>query len=373
MARIMAEHKKLEISINADGKISEINYLKGFSILSIVLMHLLYRMKDLPSKIHTLASIGGTGVHVFFLCSGIGLYLSYLKRKMNYTEFLKKRYIKIYIPYIIVVFVSFLLPWMYSDNDRVAALFSHIFLFKMFVPRYECSFGGHFWFISTIIQLYLLFIPMCLIKEKMNNNKHYLGIFLSISVCWWFFCYIVGNANERIWCSFCLQYIWEFALGFVIADELAKGKIYKISNLFLLIVAVTGIGIQSGMAMTSGALKVLNDIPALLGYTSLAFLLMNVSLINKGATWLATMSYELFLVHVLVFQTIFYFVEPQGLLFQCIIGSGALIVAIVISFLYHLFSQIIITFVSRTPRGNTIHRVSVKPCAFKNEPGYVRL
>ena len=292
--RKVTEHKKLEI-----GRIAEINCLKGFSIFTIVLMHLLHMMSDIPSKIYTLASIGGTGVHVFFFCSGIGLYLNYLKRKMGYTDFLKKRFVKIYIPYIIVIIISFFLPWMYSGNDRITALLSHIFLFKMFIPRYEGSFGTPFWFISTIIQLYILFIPMCLLKEKIKSNKLFLGLFLSISVCWWFFCYIVGIANERIWSSFCLQYIWEFALGFVIAEELAKGKIFKINNVFLLVVTVVGIAIQAGMAMTSGALKVLNDIPALLGYTALALLLMNVSLIDKVATWLSTISYEYYLVHII--------------------------------------------------------------------------
>ena len=38
----------------------------------------------------------------------------------------------------------------------------------MFIPKYEESFGIQFWFISTIIQFYLLFIPMCKLKEKIG-------------------------------------------------------------------------------------------------------------------------------------------------------------------------------------------------------------
>ncbi len=339
MLRKVAGHNILEIGMSSGSKIDEINYLKGFSIFTIVLMHLLHRMPDIPSKIYTLSLIGGTGVHVFFLCSGIGLYLSYLKRKMSYTEFLKKRFVKIYIPYVIVIIISFFLPWTYSGNDRITALLSHIFLFKMFVPRYESSFGVQFWFISTIIQLYLLFIPMCLFKDKIKNNKLFGGLFLSISVCWWFFCYIVGIADERIWSSFCLQYIWEFALGFVIAEGLAKGKKYRINNVVLLIVAIAGIGIQAGMAMSSGALKVLNDIPALFGYSALALFFMKISLVDKAATWLSTISYEFYLVHILVFETFFYFIDPKGLMLQSIIGAIAFVVAIVIALLYHRFMR----------------------------------
>ena len=50
-----------------NGRLSEMNYLKGFSILTIVLMHLL-AFVDVPKKIITLSAVGGAGVHVFFVC-----------------------------------------------------------------------------------------------------------------------------------------------------------------------------------------------------------------------------------------------------------------------------------------------------------------
>ena len=83
-------NKYVEYKLN-NGKIQEIDYLKGFSISTIVLMHLLSFIEKLPSKIVTLSAIGGSGVHVFFLCSGIGLYLSYLNKKVSFMEFIKKK------------------------------------------------------------------------------------------------------------------------------------------------------------------------------------------------------------------------------------------------------------------------------------------
>ena len=125
---------KSYLQIASNGKRVElVDYLKGFSIFTISLMHLMSCMDSIPSLIITLSAIGGTGVHVFFLCSGFGLYTSYLHHKIEYIEFLKKRLFKIYVPYIVIVLVSFLLPWMYSGNDKVTALFSHVFLFKMFI------------------------------------------------------------------------------------------------------------------------------------------------------------------------------------------------------------------------------------------------
>ncbi len=179
----------------------------------------------------------------------MGLYFSYLNKKIKFIEFIKKRWTKIYIPYIIVVFISFLCHWMYLGNDRLSAFISHIFLYKMFIPKYEESFGIQFWFISTIIQFYLLFIPMCKLKEKIDNNKLFLSMGLLISVFWWIICYVLNVSDIRVWNSFCLQYIWEFSFGMVLADEFKKGKIYKIYILQLFFVAVVGLGLQAGLAM----------------------------------------------------------------------------------------------------------------------------
>lgn len=317
-------------------KIILVDYLKGFSIFTIALMHLMLQMSSIPSPIMTLSAIGGTGVHVFFLCSGIGLYTSYLRHKMGYTEFLKKRFLKIYTPYVIVILVSVLLPWMYSGNDRGIAFLSHVFLFKMFVPQYEESFGTQFWFVSTIIQLYLLFIPMCLLKSKLKNNKLFVGLFAGISVLWWIFCYLANIGDVRIWGSFCLQYIWEFALGFVLAECFYHGRSWRIKNDWLLLLAVAGIGLQACFAMLSDVLKLFNDVPALIGYTSLALLFSNIPLIKKLCIQLSAFSYEYFLIHVLIFTTVFHLVKPQGLLMNCIFGCISIIVALALAFCYHL-------------------------------------
>lgn len=315
-------------------KVTFIDYLKGFSILTIVLMHLVYSMPSIPSPLLTLSSLGGTGVHVFFLCSGIGLYLSYLKRPMTWKGFLQKRFVKIYLPYILVVLLSFCLPWLYMGNQRLTALLSHIFLFKMFVPAFQTSFGIQLWFVSTIIQLYLLFIPMCRIKEKINNNTLFLVLFLAISIAWWLFCYLFKVSHMRVFNSAAFQFIWEFALGFVLAEQLYKGRSWKLSLPVLAILAVLGIGVQAFLALSADSLKLFNDIPALVGYTSLALLLGQIPLVYQLGTWLATVSYEFFLLHMLVINTLFHVIKPHGLLMEGIVAVLSLGASIVVAILY---------------------------------------
>lgn len=265
----------------------------------------------------------------------MGLYFSYLNKKIKFIEFIKKRWTKIYIPYIIVVFISFLCPWMYLGNDRLSAFLSHIFLYKMFIPKYEESFGIQFWFISTIIQFYLLFIPMCKLKEKIDNNKLFLSMGLLISVFWWIICYVLNVSDIRVWNSFCLQYIWEFSFGMVLADELKKGKIYKIYILQLFFVVVVGLGLQAGLAMYSDKFKLFNDIPALFGYSALSLLLMNIKLIKKVCVIISKFSYELFLIHILVFKTVFQIIQFNSLTMQIIEALIAFILSLICAFIYN--------------------------------------
>ena len=68
-----------------------VDFLRGFSIFTIVLMHLV-QSYPLPGFLQKATSLGGAGVHVFILCSGFGLYLSSLYKPLTYGQFLKRRF-----------------------------------------------------------------------------------------------------------------------------------------------------------------------------------------------------------------------------------------------------------------------------------------
>ena len=176
-----------------------IDFLRGFSIFTIVVMHLL-QMYPISPILMKASSFGGAGVHVFILCSGFGLYLSYLNKPLSYTQFLRRRFLKVYLPYIIVILLSAIIPFYNPSPDKWLQLLSHLFLFKMFVENYECSFGVQFWFVSTIIQFYL-FWPLILRLFKWG------GVFLAlfISLVWSSFVGIYELSDYRIWNSFFLQ------------------------------------------------------------------------------------------------------------------------------------------------------------------------
>lgn len=319
------EYKKNEIS--------EINYLKAFSIITIVLMHLIQNFsKYSPTFFVKMSSIGGTGVHVFFLLSGLGLYLSYLNKKINYVNFIKKRFNKIFIPYIIIVIISFFVPCVEFEGNRFLALLSHVFLFKMFVPSLENSFGIHFWFISTIIQFYLLAIPIFILKQK-TSNKTFLSIGLMISISWWVLCFVF-NFTDRILTSCLMQYLWEFFLGIIVADVLYTQKKIEIKNFYLIIIAFLGLSLQYGLAMIGDSLKIFNDIPGMFGYLFIALLIMKINVFRNLVELIGKKSYELYLVHILIFTIIYRFFTPFNMITDIMMIIISFFVAIIFSYLY---------------------------------------
>lgn len=147
-------------------RLQVVDFLRGFSIFTIVLMHLV-QSYPLPGFLMKATSFGGAGVHVFIFCSGFGLYLSSLHKPLVYGNFLKRRFSKVYIPYVLVVLISALYFGIVCGQNVLMPLLGSVFLFKMFVPSLEHVFGGQMWFVSTIIQFYL-FWPLIVRLFKMK-------------------------------------------------------------------------------------------------------------------------------------------------------------------------------------------------------------
>ena len=286
-------------------KLDIIDYLRGFSIFTIVLMHLV--KPSLPSTLQMAAAFGGAGVHVFILCSGFGLYLSHLNNPLRYANFLKKRFFKVYWPYAYIVILYSLWLWYVSGFAVFQAkeLSSHLLLYKMFDNSLDISICYPFWFISTIIQFYIIW-PLLV---KLMQRRTGLLQALLISVLWWFVVGILRYEDYRPWASCFLQYLWEFALGMQLAKWYRAGEFSemdidsKVKFWHLLILAIIGVTLTGIMGKVGGLFKIFNDIPSLVGYTSLLLLIYKLRIwnVNNIFSWSNKTSYELYLVHSLVF------------------------------------------------------------------------
>lgn len=313
-----------------------IDFLRGYSIFTIVIFHL-FQLFPLQGMAAKAINFGGSGVHVFILCSGFGLCLSQLGKPLSYPQFLKKRFSKIYFPYIIIVLISADVPLMYDYSDRLMATLSHIFLFKMFNERWIGSLGYQLWFLSMIIQFYAVF-PL-LFKWVTRYRWKSVVISLIISLIWATLVWFLGKSELRIWNSFFIQYLWEFVLGMMLAIKFKENPSFiKIPAVkYLVVLAIIGIALVGVSGVKGGIFKLYNDIPSLVGYLSLALLVYiigtKIRFINNFFLYTNQFSYEWYLVHTLVFITVFYFAQQAIPL--AVTGVLALVLSYIIAIGYH--------------------------------------
>lgn len=282
-----------------------IDFAKGFAILSIVVFH--YSQPYTSGFWSKAIMIGGAGVHLFFILSGFGLGLS--STKMELSVFYQKRFSRVLIPYYIAILLIFIVNEIYPiyGDTGLYGLGGHIFLYKMFDERIMGSYGYHFWFISTIVQFYVAF-PLIIKIRKRLSSKNFLLLSLLVSLLYWILISVLHMSHLRVCNSFFLQYLWEFNLGIVWAEKyLASGEqFWRKNSLILLGVAVAGIGLMALMVLKGGWLgRTFNDIPASIGYLGLVAFTYSIAAKMKISlsvfSFVGKISYELYLLHMLVF------------------------------------------------------------------------
>ncbi len=295
------------------------------------------------------ASFGGAGVHVFILCSGFGLMYSNIRKPLGFTAFIKKRFGKIYIPYIVVVILAFSLPNVYYGFDRVFALLSHIFIFKMFIPAYTATFGFQLWYISTIIQFYLVFTLLVKLYQKLGK-KNFLLLSCTVSFCWAVLISLLGFTEIRTWNSFFLQYLWEFTIGMMLAAEYAENGELKLENISipkLIIIIIVSFGIYSVLSLAGGFWKAFNDPFSLTAFGGICLLLYKCNFLPRFVFFTSNISYEIYLLHVLIFRLLFEtYTYPIPMFYLAIIALSS---TYIVSWLYNLICNRLFSII-KTPR-----------------------
>lgn len=246
-----------------------IDFAKGVAIFSIIAFH--FMMPFAEGWLAKAIVAGGAGVHLFFLLSGFGLGFSV--NRFSFTVFFRKRFTALLVPYYLAILLITAVNLIIEPDQAIDiyALAGHIFLFKMFDEAIINSFGLQFWFISTIIQLYLLF-PILLLLQKRFGNHVFFTLALCASIAYWILVYAFELENLRIFNSSAFQFLWEFALGMLLAERYRHEgyRFWEQPSGRLLACGISGMALMAGMAIFGGASgKVFNDIPAALGFGAL--------------------------------------------------------------------------------------------------------
>lgn len=293
-----------------------------------MLFHAMQRVA-LPGFAQKAIVFGGTGVHLFFLLSGFGLALS--KHNDSVGGFYRRRLVKVWWPYAVALTLSWgLAAGLHLFPDGGAAWLAGVLGYQMFFPAYMESFGGHFWFISAILQFYLVFPGLLWLFRRWNNGRYFTAFCLLVSAVWWVVVFALDKGSIRTWNSFFMQFLWEFGLGMALAHAIKNQKIpewaarwWQPEKWWLWILGgLAGAAAMLLLVLKTGQLgPIFNDIPALMGYGMLCvgvywLAVLYAPVVEVFFKWLGKISFSVYLVHIIVLELFLLILRINGYTFQ---------------------------------------------------------
>ncbi len=123
----------------------------------------------------TFSFLGHYGVQIFIFLSAYGLTKKYINSKIIYTDFLKKRILKIY-PAFLLSIVIWAIYTGFNDGgpinvilDRWKLVLTKLIFISNFIPGHLYKLNGPWWFVSLIVQFYIIFPFMLYIYKKYST------------------------------------------------------------------------------------------------------------------------------------------------------------------------------------------------------------
>lgn len=140
--------------------------LKGLGILSIVFAHIGFMLVDDHQFLYPLSKGAGVGVDCFLFISGYGLSASQFKKPLSALEFYKRRLIKVFIPFWIVLIGLLLADAIFLNLHYSTAYMIQSLLgwFPRNSPFEDVN--SPFWYITWMLLYYSLF-PLLFLKDRL--------------------------------------------------------------------------------------------------------------------------------------------------------------------------------------------------------------
>lgn len=174
--------------------------------------------------------MGGVGVDLFLLYSGLGMYYS-LQKTTNIKEWYKRRYLRILVPFLMFA-IPFYLFRMIIDEDSILHFVGNITTIS-FWTRHEGA-----WFVALLIPLYLLTPLIAKIIDGARNRWMPVLVFCLLSIVG--ACFPVTNAVLNN-IQMCLAHVPSFLVGYWVALYVSGGKEIKWGWIALSLVVYIGV------------------------------------------------------------------------------------------------------------------------------------
>lgn len=167
-------------------RIKEIDVMKSFAILGVILVHTAQKFKAMPEWLSLICCFGQMGVQIFFMFSAYGLCLSKNKEKSYITkDYYLKRILRIVPGYwigillyelVFIIISSAKLPVVIGTNTKPSAIAVNVLLLNnLFVNGNNDVVPGG-WSISCLWLFYLLFPFIWKLINKIQKDKYKIAL-----------------------------------------------------------------------------------------------------------------------------------------------------------------------------------------------------
>lgn len=197
--------------------------VKGISIFIVILHHLSQRIAG-PGLFFGFIRYGYLSVSIFFFLSGYSLMVSFLRNPAYLDNFLRKRLSRVYIPVLVINMITLALYHLvYGYNWGMTGIIKNIIGIELIDPI--------LWFVNAILIFYLVFFA----AFRFFSVRAGVFIVLAYSFAYFLFCRYTGFGEWWYNTCFC------FPLGIVVAYKYNEFTAYMQRNYMEVTAAVIAV------------------------------------------------------------------------------------------------------------------------------------
>ncbi len=218
--------------------------LMGIATIMIIICHIVGNDVLLPPIVSKVLTLGNYGVDIFLFLSGLGLYYSLQNNHTSISSWYKRRYIRIFVPYLIATLPCCIIRMYLGDFSVLDTILSLTTLDFWIFAR-----GA--WFVSAIVPIYFFTPYLSRFIESRKNKLIWVVVIISVLLMLSEINIINHPIYENI--QFVMRRTPMFVLGLYMAVYIKEGREINIFNAVMIticsIISYLFLGIYTALSL----------------------------------------------------------------------------------------------------------------------------
>jgi exopolysaccharide production protein ExoZ len=298
-----------EERINAGQRMDSLDYLRGIAAVCVMFYHFYGWTIGANSHVGLLSKMGLYAVSIFYVLSGLTLYIVYVRRYAFSGNILKSFFIKRFFRIFPLLWLTLTLNILISDSPYPLGqvLLNYTGLFGVF--DWDGYIGTGVWSIGNELAFYLLFVLLWYFSVRRGFIFCYI-LFVAIYIYFAFYVLKDRRALSTQWSLYVnpLNQAFFFVSGMAIGKYAVERPLPPIAaaiGMLLMMSVFTGWDAHSA-SLVSGIDRVVLGISTV-GICLMIYFLPRVKafFLHKVFKWLGEISYAVYLLHPIIYGLIF--------------------------------------------------------------------